>query len=300
MVLIVSTRACGFVIIPQKYRPMVADIFRDYRNQIFEGDCQFELRHLPAESVDLIVTSPPYADQRKGTYGGTPPDKYVDWFMPRAAQFYRILKPTGSFILNIKERVTDGQRDTYVLDLILKLKGADWKWTEEYLWHKKNCAPGKWPNRFRDAWERCLHFTKQKKFYMDQDAVKVEMGDWAESRLKNLSDTDRRRDESRVKSGFGKKVQNWVGREQAYPSNVLHIATECGNQNHSASFPIALPTFFIKLFTKPGDLVVDPFVGSGTTAVAAKKLGRTYFGIDSNPEYVHTANRRLGQTHAKV
>jgi site-specific DNA-methyltransferase (adenine-specific) len=251
------------------------------------------LCELPEAAVDLVITSPPYADQRKKTYGGVPIDEYVEWFLPITRQLHRVLSPRGSFVLNIKERVAEGERHTYVLELILAMRKQGWLWTEEYIWHKKNCHPGKWPNRFRDAWERCLHFTKQRDFAMYQDAVRVPMGDWRHARLKNLSDTDRRRDDSRVKSGFGKKIENWVGRDLAYPSNVLHMATECNNQNHSATFPLALPTWFIKLFTKEGDLVLDPFMGSGTTALAAKKLSRDYLGIELLPEYVELAKGRL-------
>jgi DNA modification methylase len=236
--------------------------------------------------VDLIVTSPPYADQRKHTYGGVAPDHYVAWFLPIAAELKRVLKPEGSFILNIKERVVDGERHTYVLELICALRAQGWRWTEEYIWHKKNCYPGRWPNRFRDAWERCLHFTRQKRFRMFQDAVRVPTGDWAKSRLRNLSSTDRRRDESHVGSGFGKKIDNWVGRDLAYPTNVLHLATECGNRNHSAAFPRALPDWFIRLFTEAGDVVLDPFMGSGTTVFSALDLQRAAIGIDLDPDYV--------------
>ena len=242
-----------------------------WKNQLIAGDCRKVLGEIPDATVDLVVTSPPYADSRKKTYGGVPIDAYVEWFLPITEQLHRVLSPRGSFVLNIKERVADGQRHTYVLELILGMRKQGWLWTEEYVWHKKNCHPGKWPNRFRDAWERCLHFTKQRDFAMYQDAVRVPMGDWRHARLKNLSDTDRRRDNSRVKSGFGKKIENWVGRDLAYPSNVLHMATECNNQNHSATFPLALPTWFIKLFTKEGDLVLDPFMGSGTTALGAQE-----------------------------
>ena len=87
----------------------------DTINQILHGDCLEVLQCVPDASVDLILTSPPYADQRKNVYGGVHPDHYVEWFMPRAEQFHRVLKPTGSFILNIKERVVNGERHTYVL-----------------------------------------------------------------------------------------------------------------------------------------------------------------------------------------
>src|SRR5205807_241859 len=99
---------------------------------------------------------------RKTTYGGPAPDEYVDWFLPIADELKRCLKPTGTFILNIKEKIVDGQRHPYVLDLILAMKDRGWLWTEEWIWHKKNCFPGKWPNRFRDAWERCLQFNLHK------------------------------------------------------------------------------------------------------------------------------------------
>lgn len=262
-------------------------------NEIRCGDCLDVLKDVPDNSVDLIVTSPPYADSRKNTYGGILPDKYVAWFTERSKEFLRVLKPTGTFILNIKEKVVDSERSTYVLELILELRKQGWLWTEEFIWHKKNSFPGKWPNRFRDSWERCLQFNKDKKFNMYQDEVKVPIGSWAETRLKNLSKTDQIRDEAKNNSGFGKKVANWVGKDTVYPTNVLHLATECSNKNHSAAFPEELPEWFIKLFTKPGDVVLDPFVGSGTTAIVAKKLGRNYLGIDKEEEYCNIARTLL-------
>ncbi len=264
----------------------------EIETRLIHGDCRDELKNLASDSIDLIVTSPPYADQRKNTYGGIHPDRYVEWFLPITAELLRVLKPTGTFILNIKERVVNGERHTYVLELILEMRKQGWLWTEEFIWHKKNSYPGKWPNRFRDAWERLLQFNKNKKFNMYQDEVMVPIGDWAKTRLNNLSETDKRRDESKVGSGFGKNISNWLDRKMAYPTNVLHMATECGNKNHSAAFPAALPEWFIKLFTRPGDWVLDPFLGSGTTSQVAKKLRRNSIGIELKEEYYQHVKKR--------
>lgn len=257
----------------------------EVKTDLILGDCSLELQKLPSDSVDLIFTSPPYADQRKTTYGGIHPDEYVNWFLPISKELLRVLKPTGTFVLNIKEKVVDGERSTYVLELILAMRQQGWLWTEEFIWHKKNCFPGKWPTRFRDSWERLLQFNKGRKFNMYQDAVRVPVGDWAKSRLKNLNQTDKRRDNAKNGSGFGKKVANWVGRELVYPTNVLHLATECSNKNHSAAFPRELPEWFIKLFTQEGDMVLDPFAGSGTTIEVAQSMRRNSIGIEIVPEY---------------
>ena len=255
------------------------------RLQLYQGDCKEELKRLEDNSVDLIFTSPPYADSRKNSYGGFHPDHYVDWFLPISAELLRVLKPTGTFVLNIKEKVVNGERHTYVIELILEMRKQGWLWTEEFMWHKKNSHPGKWPNRFRDGWERLLQFNKEKKFHMYQESVMVPVGDWAKARLRNLNDTDKRRDDSRVGSGFGKNISNWVGRDLVYPDNVLHLATECNNKNHSAAFPNALPEWFINLFTQEDDVVLDPFMGSGTAVIVANRMGRKAIGIEILPEY---------------
>ena len=272
----------------------------EFINKFLHGDCEEILTRLPDNSIDLIFTSPPYADQRQKTYGGLSPDKYVDWFLPKASQFMRVLKPTGTFILNIKERVVDGERHTYVIELILKMREQGWLWTEEFMWHKKNSYPGKWPNRFRDNWERLIQFNKDKKFHMYQEAVMVPVGDWAKDRLAKLSETDKTRDESKVGSGFGKNVSNWLGRDLVYPTNVIHMATECSNRNHSATFPVELPEWFIKLFTQPGEIVLDPFMGSGTTALAAIRLGRYFVGMDISKEYIELARQRTAQEQIRL
>lgn len=269
--------------------------FVNARVDLHLGDAKNILRIIPDHSVDLIFTSPPYADQRVHTYGGIRPDKYVAWFLPISKELLRVLKPDGTFILNIKEKVVAGERSTYVLELILAMKKQGWLWTEEFIWHKKNCYPGKWPNRFRDAWERLLQFNKSKAFNMYQEEVMVPVGDWAKSRLKKLSEVDQIRDNSKVGSGFGKRIANWIGRDKAYPANVLHLATECSNKSHSAAFPEALPEWFIKLFTKEGDTVLDPFMGSGTTNIVADRMRRNTIGIEILEEYYKKVADDLGR-----
>ena len=250
--------------------------------------------NFPDRYFNLIVTSPPYADRRKKTYGGIHPDEYVEWFLPKSKEFLRVLKDDGTFILNVKEKAMNGERHTFVLELILEMRKQGWLWTEEFIWHKKNCYPGKWPNRFRNAWEPLLQFNKTRSFKMFQEAVMVPVGEWSKKRLQALSVKDFTRDQSKTSSGFGKKVINWVGRDKVYPTNVLHLATECAYKKHSATFPTELPSWFIKLFTEKGDIVLDPFVGSGTTAQASKQLDRHFVGIDIVPEYCRIAKERVG------
>jgi site-specific DNA-methyltransferase (adenine-specific)/site-specific DNA-methyltransferase (cytosine-N4-specific) len=263
------------------------------QNEITLGDCRDVLKTLEENSIDLIFTSPPYADRRTHTYGGIKPEEYVDWFLPIGKELLRVLKPDGTFMLNIKEKAENGERHTYVLELILALRKQGWLWTEEFIWHKRNCYPGKWPNRFRHAWERLLQFNKTRRFNMHQEEVMVPVGEWANGRLKRLSETDMIRDNSKTRSGFGKNISNWLQRSLAYPTNVLHLATECNNKNHSAVFPEALPEWFIKLFTKEGDWVLDPFMGSGTTVRVAKKMLRNSVGIEIVPEYYNRVKEQI-------
>ncbi len=265
----------------------------ELKTEIILGDCREILKKIQDNSIDLILTSPPYADRRKNTYGGIAPDKYVEWFFPISQQLLRVLKPTGTFVLNIKEKADNGERNAYVLELILALRNQGWLWTEEFIWHKKNCYPGKWPNRFRDAWERLLQFNKTRNFAMYQEAVMVPIGDWANNRLRKLSEIDKIRDNSKSGSGFGKNISNWLNRNMVYPTNVVQFATVCNNKNHSAAFPEELPEWFIKLFTKKCDTVLDPFLGSGTTVEVAQRMERNSIGIEIIPEYVEMMKAKI-------
>jgi len=261
------------------------------------GDCLELLKQVESASVSLCVTSPPYSDQRKSTYGGIPAEKYVQWFLPVAKEIYRVLKPDASFVLNIKEKIIKGERSCYVMDLIQAMRQSGWLWTDEYIWYKSNAMPGFWPNRFRDAWERLLQFNKQKHFTMHQQAVMVERSENTVKRVAHLSENDRRRMKSKTGSMFSKTIANWVDRKMVYPSNVIHAPTETRNVGHSAAFPERLPEFFVKLFSQEGDLVLDPFMGSGTVGVVCKRLGRRFLGIDIVPSYLELAKKRIASVN---
>ncbi len=261
-------------------------------NKIYYGNALRVLKLFPSNSIDLIVTSPPYSNKRMGSYGGVKPEEYVNWFLPIAEQLFRVLKNEGSFVLNIKEGVNI-ERQTYVLDLIIALRKMGWLWIDEYIWRKKTSMPGKWSNRFRDGWERCLHLTKNKKFSMYQDVVMVPVGDWAKKRISNLSSNDLKRTRSSTGSGLGRNLVNWKERKMVYPDNVLEFAPVCYNTGHSAAFPKELPGWFIKLFTKKGNIVLDPFIGSGTTAIASLELGRKFIGIEIKKKYYNLACKNI-------
>jgi site-specific DNA-methyltransferase (adenine-specific)/site-specific DNA-methyltransferase (cytosine-N4-specific) len=268
--------------------------------EVREGDSAIELQTLDSDSIDLIVTSPPYADARKDTYGGVLPEEYVDWFLPISEQLFRVLKPTGTFILNIKEKCVDGERSEYVMDLVKALRRQGWRWTEEFIWHKTSAFPGKYAIRFCDAWEHLFQFNKTKQFNMYQDSVKIPASPSSITKHNRIQTLIHARSGSRflkkttsvTGSGFvrrnDKRTNNMV-----YPTNVLHLSTEPIARGHSAVYPESIPEFFIKLFTIEGDFVLDPFLGSGTSGVVARRLKRKFIGIEKKSEYVEVARKRI-------
>jgi DNA modification methylase len=259
---------------------------------IIAQDSREALRNL-AGSVDLIVTSPPYADARKSHYDSIHPDDFPKWFRTFHEPFWNALKQEGSLILNIKDKVVNGVRHRFVWHTIEMLSSLGWFCIDDYIWHKPNPMPGRWPTRLRDGWEYCFHLTKCKKPYMDQGAVRKPIGKWAKTRLANLSENDLTRQNSVNKSGFGRNISRWVDKKTVLPSNVLTLPLIGVNKGHPAVFPPELPSFFIKLFCPASSLVVDPFAGSGSTGIAAMELGRDCVLIDNNENYAELAFENL-------
>ena len=266
---------------------------------VINGDSRQELEAFVG-GVDLIVTSPPYADARQKHYDSVHPDKFVDWFLTFHEPFFNALKPTGSLILNIKDKVVDGVRHRYVWRTIEALCDQGWFAIEDYIWHKTNPMPGYWPTRLRDGWEYCFHLSKSKRPFFNQNAVSQPIGNWVESRLNKLGQNDLSRQNSANDSGFGRDISKWVGKETVLPSNVLSHAVVGKNKGHPAVFPVELPLFFIKLLCPEEGLVVDPFGGSGTTGLAALSLERSCVLIENNAQYCREAIRRLREEGATL
>lgn len=256
------------------------------------GDSHNELPAFTGQA-DLIVTSPPYADARRKHYDSVHPDKFVEWFLTFHEPFFNVLKPEGSLVINIKDKVVDGVRHRYVWRTIEALCEKGWFAIDDYIWHKTNPMPGSWPTRLSDGWEYCFHLAKSKRPFFNADAVRKPIGDWVDSRLRKLSETDLSRHNSANASGFGRDISKWVGKQTVLPSNVISRALVGKNKNHPAVFPVDLPLFFIKLLSPENGLVIDPFGGSGTTGIAALSVGRECVLIDNNAMYCQQAIKRL-------
>jgi DNA modification methylase len=260
------------------------------------GDAAEWLPALPEDGVDLFFTSPPYADAR--SYSRIHPDRYVEWFLPFARAMLRATGPNGAFVLNIKNRVAKsgalrGQRHPYVYELVIALQHMGWRWVETYIWAKPNAVPGRFGPRTKDAFEYVYFFAKGRKPYFDLDAVRVPYKT-PESEIER-----RRRDRSgrrETAAKFGRDRAQTYGKGGADPGNVLFVP-QTYNQHygvdHTAAMPEGLASFFVKAACPPGGVVIDPFAGSATTQVVARRHGRRAGGLELHREYVDVGRDRL-------
>lgn len=283
------------------------------------GDCLDLLGDIDDNSVDLVITSPPYSDILN--YGQNisvkKPYEYVQWILPIFEQIWRVLKPSGSFILNINDKCEGGLRSTYIFDLISQNNSeGKLKLYDTYIWHKKNGIPNGGNKRFRNTTEYIFHFIKDNpkdiKFYMDRVLLNHK-----ESSLKRY-DYDMTNGQGEVVDGMrikrkqkvrrgpmkvdseGRQAQDFEIRElpdKVRPDNVFRFSTAGASRDnlikHPAPFNKELPLYFINLLTDVGDLVIDPFSGIGTTGLACKELGRNHIGFDLNKNYINYSFRRL-------
>lgn len=257
-------------------------------NRIVCADCLSALKDIESGTIDLVVSSPPYAKQRKETYGGVEPSEFPSWLTKVGKEIHRVLKDTGSFVLNIKEHVDNGARNTYVLKTVLSLAEI-FIWSDTFIWNKTNPFPTGSKKRLKDGFEYCYFFTKTNNYIFRPENVLVKTNSkWlaGEKRRKNKG-------EHKVTNGSKMNMSKRYVSEMVRPSNVVTLPVDTTNHEHPATFPVGLPYFFIKLLTNPEGVVLDPFMGSGTTLVAARRLNRKYIGIDINEKYVEAARKRV-------
>jgi len=282
-------------------RTKPGDLWLLGRHRLLCGDCRdfAAVEHLfDGARANVVITSPPYASQRKydESSGFRPiaPNAYADWFRDVATNIMAVLADDGSYFLNIKEHADEGQRDLYVKDLtIAHVREWGWMLVDEFCWRNvRNGVPGGWPNRFKNAWEPVFHFARQASIKFRPDAVATPSDE-----VFSYSP-----DNSTAKSGSGLLG---VDRAPSRPglarhSNVVECPAETGQGNHTAPFPVALPEFFISAFSDAGDVVYDPFMGSGTTLIAADRTDRVGVGMEISPRYCDVIVKRwedfTGQT----
>jgi DNA modification methylase len=261
------------------------------------GDSAEWLPELPQESVDLWFTSPPYADAR--AYSRIHPDRYVEWFLPYSKSMLRATKDTGWLVLNIKNRVASsgpfrGQRHPYVYQLVTALQQQGWRWLETYIWSKPNAVPGRYGPRTKDSFEYVYAFAKGQKPHFDLDAIRVPYKTAPEEIARRKLDTLGRRNTG---AGFGRDRTTTYLHGGADPGNVVSVPQTYnqhkGAGGHTAAMPEGLVEFFVKACSPGGGVVLDPFAGSGTTPVAARRLGRRAGGLEIHQSFVVAARERL-------
>lgn len=256
-------------------------------------------RLLDGNRINIAFTSPPYASQR--TYDETsgfrpiPPDEYVDWFEDVQANVRAHLADDGSWFVNIKEHCDDGQRDLYVKDLtVAHVRRWGWRFVDELIWlDTSNGMPGAWPNRFKDAWEPVFHFSLNSGIKFRPMANATPTNDLI------VFDP-----ETRISANDGQGGGYHTSDKQreyasglARPSNVVPVpAGGDRGVEHSAAFPSKLPAWFIRAYSDSRDVVFDPFMGSGSTLIAAHRENRIAYGTEISTGYCDVICRRFQQT----
>lgn len=269
-------------------------------NEIIQGDCLETIKTVEDGSVNLVVTSPPYADTV--SYGDSVnifhPDNYPDWFLKLGKEIARVLTDDGSFILNINTKVIDGEKSLYVMKTVIKLaEESGLHLHDEYIWWKQSCLPNGGDRRLNNRTEYIYHFVKTpKRFkcYMDRvrepyEEVSIKRNEY-EVMGNDVVDA-----EGKTTNPKRKRPINKNGK---VPFNVFRFQTAAIERGitsgkHPAPFGEELPEWFVKWLTDEGDVVLDPFMGSGTTAVVCERMDRNWIGLELNEPYIKMAEDRL-------
>ena len=266
---------------------------------IIHGDCFDLIKEQPDNSVDLVITSPPYADIVN--YGKNisikKPQEYCDWLLPLFNEIQRVLKPSGSFILNINDNCKNGLRNPFIYELIYRSqKETKLKFYDTYIWHKRSGIPNGSKKRFRNTTEFIFHFVKNQKelkFYMDR--VMEEQKEITKKRLKSPMVLKSHQKITDGERGVKTTIEQQPNKVR--PDNVFRFKTASSSRDntirHPAPYHRQLPEYFIKLLTDIGDVVLDPFAGIGTTGLPCKDMERKFIGYELNEKYCDFGNKRI-------
>ena len=266
----------------------------------FHTDAIELLRKLPSDSVDLVMTSPPFALTRKKEYGNEPAARYVEWFLPFAREIKRVLKDTGSFVLDIGGAWLPGVpvRSLYHFQVALTLVEEGFRLAQDFYWHNpaRLPSPAEWVTvrrvRVKDAVNMVWWFSKTDDPKADNRRVLQPYSESMKSLLRNGYKAKMRPSGHDISENFAKDNGG------AIPSNLITIANTESNtpylkackargiKPHPARYPEALVRFFLNFLTDEGDLVLDPFSGSNVTGAASERLGRRWLATETNIDYL--------------
>lgn len=292
-------------------------------NRIIQGDALEVLKKLPDESINMVMTSPPYWALRDygidGQLGLEPTfQEYIEKLCNMFDEVKRVLKKDGTCWVNIGDTYGTqsgamrdgkfGEKNTNNQQMIqppgkhkslsmiparfaIEMIERGWILRNTVIWHKPNCMPESVKDRFTNDYEYLFFFVKNKKYWFEAQ-YDNSVRDWANTGGSILNDT------AWHKGAHGKDRKRYKPVSDTTKRNkrsVWTIPTKPFTDAHFAVYPEALCVTPIKAGCPEGGVVLDPFFGSGTTGVVARKLGRNYIGIDLNPEYIKIAERRLAQ-----
>jgi site-specific DNA-methyltransferase (cytosine-N4-specific) len=264
------------------------------------------LRELPAASVALVFTSPPFALRRQKAYGNVTADEYVEWLWPFAQQIHRVLRPDGSFVYELGGAWNPGHGTRSLMPYRLVLRLAElFHLAQEFYWHNPSRlpTPAEWVTirrtRVKDAVSTLWWLAKSPDPQADNRRVLRPYSPSMQRLLRDGYRTARRPSQHDISPHFRRDNGG------AIPPNLLTIPNtrsndaylarcrEAGLPIHPARFPAAVPEFFIQFLTQPGQLVLDPFAGSNVTGLAAESLGRRWLSIEINADYVAGSRLRF-------
>jgi len=283
--------------------------------KILYGDALNLIKDLKDNSVDLVITSPPYADTI--SYGDDVENKtlydYPNWFSILGSEILRVLKPSGSFILNINDRVKNKERSLYVFETVIKLKNeSGLKFHDTYIWSKQSGLPTGNKKRLNDKFEYIFHFVKDVNEYscnmdlMREPYAKSTIGriHRPDGSIKEVGINDKVDSDGKIINKSKKLKLNPLGK---IPTNVFNFQTagvlrgkNYSGSKHPAAFHPDLPEWFIKWLTNENDVVLDPFIGSGTVAEVCIKNNRDYIGFELNHTYKEYIDQRIENTKNEI